>query len=146
MNRPAHPQSDTHRDPRPGILVVDDEPGVGALLSAILEREGYRVWLADSGAAAFQVFQQHANDVDLVLLDLQLPDMCGCEALRHIRRLAPAVRCCFMSALPDMDQDPRVRSQRALGILHKPLELLENVHTLGNWIPPRIGKGGIGAA
>src|SRR5580658_827624 len=72
------------------ILVLDDEPNIGASLRLILEREGYSVTLARSIAEA----KPAAERADLLLLDVRLPDGSGIDFLRQLRErefLAPAI-------------------------------------------------------
>lgn len=66
----------------PGVLVVDDEPGVLESFEAILDGR-YRVLTADSGRQALSRIAQEA--VDLVFLDIKMPDMDGMEVLRRIK-------------------------------------------------------------
>src|SRR5262249_30891572 len=78
--RPAAPPSAD----APLILVVDDNQLNRDLLSRRLEREGFRVALANDGREAVaRVEQQH---FDLVLLDVMMPQLNGIEVLQHIRR------------------------------------------------------------
>jgi two-component system nitrogen regulation response regulator NtrX len=72
------------------ILVLDDEPNIGASLRLILEREGYSVTLARSIAEAKPAVER----ADLLLLDVRLPDGSGIDFLRQLRErefLAPAI-------------------------------------------------------
>jgi DNA-binding response OmpR family regulator len=66
----------------PVILVVDDETKIRQLLRSYLEREGYTVLEAASGGEALEL----AATVDLVILDLRLPDRPGHDIARHLRR------------------------------------------------------------
>lgn len=69
------------------ILVVEDEEDYRAILVHALSREGYRVSSAANGAEALAA---HAREgPDLVLLDVQLPDISGFEVCRRIRRDGP---------------------------------------------------------
>lgn len=65
------------------ILVVDDEKGIRRFLQATLQEKGYAVFLAETGRKALQLFKQ--KHPDLVLLDLNLPDMFGADVLKEIR-------------------------------------------------------------
>ena len=67
------------------VLVVDDEPQIRELLRAYLERDGYAVTEAWTGADALHL-TLGAGPPDLVLLDIGLPDLDGFEVLRTIRR------------------------------------------------------------
>ena len=65
------------------ILVVDDDKNTRLLLKAVLESEGYTVYVAANGEEALTVMdQQH---IDLVVLDIMMPKMDGYEACKKIR-------------------------------------------------------------
>ena len=66
------------------VLVVDDEESVRSFLGPLLEREGFTATLVDSGTAA--VASVVDGQPDLVLLDVNLPDLSGLEVCRAIRR------------------------------------------------------------
>jgi DNA-binding response OmpR family regulator len=68
---------------RPLVLVVDDEPAMRDMLQRLLERDGYAVECAADGAAGLA--RLNAGDVDLVLLDLMLPEIDGLEFCRQVR-------------------------------------------------------------
>ena len=65
------------------VLVVEDEPDIRDLLAFHLEREGYLVTRASTGAEALR--QLRATAPDLVILDLMLPEMDGLEVCRRLR-------------------------------------------------------------
>jgi len=65
------------------ILIVEDEESLSEPLAFILEREGYRVTVADDGPSALSAFDREG--ADLVLLDLMLPGLPGTEVCREIR-------------------------------------------------------------
>lgn len=67
------------------ILVIDDEPGVRHLLDALLRHKGYDVLLAENGQKGLELFRQECPDV--IVLDLDMPQMDGLTVLRHIRSL-----------------------------------------------------------
>lgn len=70
-------------DPRPHILIVEDDPKIAALLADYLEAAGYRSSTVADGAAAPAFVR--ANQVALMLLDLMLPGMDGIEVCRQVR-------------------------------------------------------------
>jgi DNA-binding response OmpR family regulator len=65
------------------VLLVEDEANLASLVTAYLEREGYRVVSVGSGADALRVLER--EPVRLVVLDLTLPDMDGLDVCRQIR-------------------------------------------------------------
>jgi DNA-binding response OmpR family regulator len=77
---------------RGSVLIVDDEPTVGEVLSRYLEREGYEARVAGDGPGALAAVGERAPD--LVVLDVMLPGIDGLEVMRRIResrRPAPAI-------------------------------------------------------
>ncbi len=102
--------------PNGTILVVDDEPAVRQFVEAVLQREGYTVLEASDGAEALNIFRIRQEDIDLVLLDLGMPDLSGYEALAEIQVLDPDARVAIITGLaPDEERLPGIR-----GILTKP--------------------------
>jgi len=69
---------------RSKILLVDDEPKVCELIKAYLVKDGYDVIIAADGKAAIEQVQRHKPD--LILLDLNLPELDGLEVCRTIRK------------------------------------------------------------
>ena len=73
----------TATEPKPKVLVVEDETDIRDLLTFNLRQQGYDVSAAESGSAALDQLTPFAPD--LVILDLMLPDMTGIEVCRRIR-------------------------------------------------------------
>ncbi len=74
------------------ILVVDDDATVRSALVEILESYGYATLQAEDGLQAIAAFERHRNEVDLVILDMTMPQMGGRQALERLREIAPDVR------------------------------------------------------
>lgn len=77
------------------ILLVDDEPGVRFVLSAVLEQSGLAVDQAEDGLGALHKIQQRKPD--LVITDLRMPKMNGFELLFEIRTKFPEIPCVAIS-------------------------------------------------
>ena len=71
------------------ILVVDDEADIRRIIRILLESRGYRVLEAPNGRLAVETIRKEP-DVDLILLDIMMPELSGIEASREIRRLSSA--------------------------------------------------------
>ena len=67
------------------ILAVDDSLMVQRLLGAILQPRNYRLYFAKDGSEALSLFEEKQEEIDLVLLDLELPDIHGTEILKKIK-------------------------------------------------------------
>lgn len=118
------------REPDAGkrILVVDDDVDTRTMLSLRLQREGYAVFAAASGADALEVLRREGVP-NLVLLDIMLPDMDGFAVAEELRSVA-AMPIIFLSALSDTDRKVEGISRYAEDYITKPFafgELLARV-------------------
>ena len=109
------------------ILIVDDDPSqVRVLARAITVRDGdFEVATASSGSDAIQCLQSQA--VDLVLTDLQMPDMNGFELLAWMLTHQPHVIVFTMTAYHDTDAETRLRELGDVECFVKPLDV-SDVH------------------
>ena len=101
--------------------------------------EGYQVVLADSGQEA--VFQVRQNDVDLVLLDLNMPQVDGWEVLRQIRAMKPSLPVIIITAQAHQMAQAAAAGARAL--CEKPLDLpylLDLVAKYATFAPPHFRR------
>ena len=80
----------------PSVLVVDDEPSLRQLLSAVLRQQGWEVRTAATGQAAIDAARERAPH--LIVLDVVLPDIDGLSVLGEIRSFLPGVLVLFLTA------------------------------------------------
>ena len=90
---------------KPAILVVDDDRVILESLAAALSDEGYTVRVAVDGISALAELRDFKPDV--LLSDLNMPGMGGCELLSIVRRRFPAIRSVAMSAAYSTDEMPK---------------------------------------
>lgn len=83
------------------ILVVDDEPSIVDSISTVLRYEGYEVHLADSGQDALELARR--VQLDLVILDVMLPDVDGFEVTRRLRSEGIEIPVLFLTAKTGVD-------------------------------------------
>jgi signal transduction histidine kinase len=109
------------------ILVVDDNEANRALARGALEDEGYRVVLADSGAAGVEAFSRESPDC--VLMDVRMPGMDGFAACTAIRALPGGTETpvLFLTALRDVDTFDEALKAGADDFLTKPVRPAELV-------------------
>jgi CheY-like chemotaxis protein len=115
------------------ILVADDEVFVRRAAKSALERQGYRVLLAENGREAVDLLREGGAEVSLVLLDLTMPVLGGEEALRELRRVRPDVRIVLSSGFNEAESIQRFAGQRLSGFIQKPYtaaQLAEKVKTV----------------
>ncbi|MDH3891279.1 MAG: response regulator [candidate division Zixibacteria bacterium] len=88
---------------KPRILVVDDDDGIRALYLTELVRAGYEVAAVDSGGAAVALASR--EKFAIIILDIEMPDMSGIEALSHLRRVSPDTPVILNTAYSNYKQD-----------------------------------------
>ena len=74
------------------VLLIDDHPSILRVARRMLHRMGHTVLEADAGRPAVELFHERADDIDVVILDLGLPDMDGTEVLARLRAHRPDTR------------------------------------------------------
>lgn len=74
------------------VLLVDDEEAMRKTGRRMLELHGYRVLLAEDGADAIATYAARMGEVQVVLMDLNMPVLDGASAIRALRRMNPAVK------------------------------------------------------
>jgi PAS domain S-box-containing protein len=116
--RPAPPPVDPAR-PAPTILLADDEPLIRSLGRRILERYGYQVVLAEDGEQAVEAYVRARGSIDLVILDLTMPRLCGRDTFHRLREIDPEVGVLFASGFAG-EQVPGEEPDRGLGFVGKP--------------------------
>jgi len=119
---------------RKRILVVDDDAQVGRLFKRILEEGGHTVLLAGSGGAALDRLQKET--VNLLVLDLAMPDTDGFEVLKFVRERAPGLRVLVISGFLDgrlLEPAKFLGAHATLNKTDAPERLLETVNALLRW-------------
>jgi PAS domain S-box-containing protein len=102
------------------VLVIDDEAAVREMTRANLEAFGFDVLLAAYGNQGVDLFREHAQRIDAVLLDLTMPDMSGGEVLRAIQQLSPAVRVILSSGYSEEEAASLLTASGSCRFLQKP--------------------------
>jgi CheY-like chemotaxis protein len=102
------------------VLIVDDTPDNITLLSSLL-KDKYNTKVANSGATALQIVA--AAPVDLILLDIMMPDMDGFETCRRLKAdpRTSAIPVVFLTAKSQAEDEAMGRSVGAVDFLRKPV-------------------------
>lgn len=89
------------------ILAIEDEDLLRDFLKTILEENGYKVVAAPDGIKGLQAYREHVHEIDIVLLDMGLPEMSGAEVLAELKMLNPDVKVILASGYlePEMKND-----------------------------------------
>ncbi len=99
------------------ILIVDDEPGIRQSLKGVLEDEGYKASVAESGEACIESLRKRPFDV--VLLDVWLPGMDGLETLEKVREIENAPEVIMISGHGTIETAVRATKLGAYDFLEK---------------------------
>ena len=115
------------------ILVVDDEKVLRDFLHQALEGYGYTVLEAEDGEKAIKIFKENSEKVQLIILDMIMPNMGGEKALYQIRQMNSTVPVLVSSGYSDKDKFEQIAALGIAGILHKPFrinKLLTQIRTI----------------
>jgi two-component system NtrC family response regulator len=126
------------REKLPIVLVVDDEPLIRWSLSESLRQEGYDVLEAEDRRSALEAFSG-APGLDLVILDLRLPDSSDLGLLRSLRQMAPGLAVILMTAHGTPEVFEEAGREGASFIVGKPFDLDRMVELARSSIDGRQG-------
>ncbi len=102
------------------ILIVDDEKNYTAVLSVVLEEEGFETYTANSAAVALDMLK--VEDIDLVLTDMKMPGMDGLELLGRIKQKWPDIPVIMMTAHGTVDKAVEAMQKGAYTFILKPFD------------------------
>ena len=111
--KPSAPQRAT-------ILLAEDEPAVRALVQRVLTNAGYRVLPAGDGVEAAKLWREHADEVDMILTDVVMPQMGGRGLVNEVLRIKPDLRVLFMSGYTEDAIVHHDIEQNAINFIEKP--------------------------
>jgi CheY-like chemotaxis protein len=94
--RPESPAPVTTRG-QETVLLVEDETAILSLIQTALDKLGYRVLAAATPAEAFHLAERHTGDIQLLITDVVMPEMNGCELAKKLLALYPNLKRLFMS-------------------------------------------------
>ena len=115
------------------ILIVDDNPTVLKLLSAILKKFEINCIAADSGKTALDIFKSDVK-IDLIFLDIQMPDMDGVTVLNLIRKINPLAKIIAQTANALEEDKKRYIEFGFNGYITKPFNRTEIIKTISSLI------------
>jgi adenylate cyclase len=105
-----------------GLMVVDDEEGVRRSLKKVLERDGYRILLAENGEEALSIIRSDGRDIETVISDYRMPGMDGLETLIEIGRLNAEITRIMLTGYATMASAIEAVNEGIDGFLTKPFE------------------------
>ncbi len=105
------------------ILIVEDEPGIRALVRKILRRQNYDVFEAGTPAEAVELVARNAGAIDLLITDMALPERSGRQLAEELKTKIPSLRVLYVSGYTD---DPTIYDRElppGAAFLQKPFTL-----------------------
>lgn len=106
--------------PSRSILLIDDEPAVRLVTGRMLSELGHRVVTADSGRRGIELLQAQPDAIDLVVLDLTMPEQSGEQVLEQIRSVRSSIPVVITSGFQAQDASMLLQSPNVVGFLDKP--------------------------
>ena len=104
------------------VLLVDDEPNCLDAVDQVLKREGYETLPRDDGRTALEAVLEH--DIDLAIVDFDLPDMDGLHVLYEIKRMRRNVPVIIMTARAPNEVRLAALEAGAYTFIPKPISIL----------------------
>jgi CheY-like chemotaxis protein len=105
------------------ILLVDDERSILEACAAMLKRLGYKVLVARGGNEAIEMYRKHKAQVDLVILDIIMPDLSGGEVFDRLLDMNPDVKVLLSSGYSIEDQAAEIIGRGCDGFIQKPFQI-----------------------
>jgi two-component system cell cycle sensor histidine kinase/response regulator CckA len=118
---------------KPITLLVDDDKMVLNIGVKILQRLGYVVLEAQSGQEAIKIFEENQSRVDLVILDMRMPDMNGDAVFEQLRQINSRVKVLIASGYMEDSRIGNLITLGCNGFIQKPFrasELLQEINKI----------------
>ena len=116
------------------ILLVDDETIIRELMSDVISAQGYEVIHAPDGKQAVDAFRTRAGRIDLVILDMHMPEMDGKQTFEALKSISPDVKVLVSSGFSDDVEVRALLSKGAMGIVNKPFRIDDLLRLIKNTI------------
>jgi len=118
------------------VMIIDDEEVIRILGRDVLEVHGYKVHVAMNGPEGIKLLREHANSVNLVILDMVMPEMSGRQTFMELKSIKPEIKVIICSGYGKEHYIRELTDEGAAGFLQKPfhyMDLLTRVkETLGS--------------
>jgi signal transduction histidine kinase/ActR/RegA family two-component response regulator len=118
------------------ILLVDDEDVIIDVGSEILEVLGYKVSVARSGREAIEKYKEMQNEIDMVILDMIMPEMDGGETFNALKSIDPDIKVILSSGYSADARSTRMMEEGCYGFIQKPY----SVNTLSQKVKEVLDK------
>jgi two-component system cell cycle sensor histidine kinase/response regulator CckA len=118
------------------ILVIDDEEDIRCFISEVLRSHGYRILLAANGGQAVEMYKKNSRDIDLVILDMVMPEMGGEEAFLAMKKINPGIKALLSTGYSQAGRVSEILSKGVKGFIQKPYEFNQLLAKLRQILDP----------
>ena len=106
------------------ILLVDDEDTVIEVGKPMLEKMRYEVWTAKGGKEAIEIYEKNQKEIDMVILDMIMPDMGGGETYDKLKKINPQIKVLLSSGYSINGQATEILERGCDGYIKKPFSMV----------------------
>jgi CheY-like chemotaxis protein len=107
------------------VLFVDDEDMIIEIAEEIFEQLGYKVLTARSGKEAIEIYEKNKEQIDIVLLDMIMPDMSGSDTYDKMKKIDPDIKVLLSSGYSINGQATEIMDRGCNGFIQKPFKMKE---------------------
>jgi len=111
------------------VLIVDDAH-IRDTAAAMLSTGGFDVLLAEDGYEAVEVYREHSDEIQVVLLDLSMPGIDGEETYRRLKTVNPNVRVILTSGFNEQETTSRFVGKGLASFIQKPYRMADLIHSI----------------
>jgi CheY-like chemotaxis protein len=104
------------------VLMVDDEEQLVKVYTRVLERIGYKTLTASGGKEAIELVRRFRSEISLIILDMVMPDMSGCQTYDEIQKVAPGIKVLLATGLVSDGQVAEIMAHGCNGVIEKPFD------------------------
>jgi CheY-like chemotaxis protein len=107
------------------VLFVDDEDMIIEVAGELFEQLGYKVLTAGSGREAIETYEKNKEKIDIVLLDMIMPDMSGGETYDKLKEINPDIKVLLASGYSMIGTATEIMGRGCSGFIQKPFKMKE---------------------
>jgi two-component system, cell cycle sensor histidine kinase and response regulator CckA len=123
------------RPSRRTILVVEDEPQVRRMIRLVLRAEGFNVIEAGNAAQAIELSRCHAAPIDLAVIDVVMPGMCGLDLASWFDPERPGMKVLYISGMASTVAVESLATGAPALLLRKPFSRTQLLERVGQLLP-----------
>jgi len=107
------------------VLFVDDEDMIIEIAEELFEQLGYKVLIARSGKEAIETYEKNKEQIDIVLLDMIMPDMSGSDTYDRMKKIDPDIKVLLFSGYSINGRATEILDRGCNGFIQKPFKMKE---------------------